>query len=356
MKILMLSPYDAVSHALWRRDLAEYLAERRPQLEVTQIALPPRYFSWRFRGNSLSLSRHAALGQDCDLVIATSMTDLAALRGLNPTVARVPVIVYCHENQFAYPDSHTEGQLERQLTSIYTLLSADRVFFNSAYNRDTFLDGADRLLRKMPDEVPAGVVEEIRKRSDVVPVALQQPDQQTGTARQGPVKIAWNHRWEADKGPALLAEIVQGLIASDCDFSMSLMGQQFRQVPTEIRECLAALESTGRLNHSGHIADREVYLRTLAEHDVVLSTARHEFQGLAVQEAMLRGCVPIVPDDLSYPEYVPAKYRYQSSVEAVELLRKCAVATERPAIDLSRYSWDAIGPVWLDRIREMTGT
>jgi len=53
---------------------------------------------------------------------------------------------------------------------------------------------------------------------------------------------------------------------------------------------------------------------------------------------------------------VPAKYRYQSSVEAVELLRKCAVATERPAIDLSRYSWDAIGPVWLDRIREMTGT
>lgn len=355
MKILMLSPYDAVSHALWRHDLAEYLSEQRPQYGVTQVALPPRYFSWRFRGNSLSLSRHAALGQDYDLIIATSMTDLAALRGLNPTVARVPVIVYCHENQFAYPDSHTEGQLERQLTGIYTLLSADRVFFNSAYNRDTFLEGADRLLRKMPDEVPAGVVEEIRGRSEVVPVALQQPDQQAEVARRGPMKIAWNHRWEADKGPALLAEIVQGLIASDCDFSMSLMGQQFRQVPIEIRECLDALESAGRLNHSGHIADREVYLQTLAQHDVVLSTAQHEFQGLAVQEAMLRGCVPIVPDGLSYPEYVPLEYRYQSGGEAVELLRKTAVAPAQPHIDLGRYRWDAIGPVWLERISEMTG-
>ncbi|MEK9871855.1 MAG: DUF3524 domain-containing protein [Gammaproteobacteria bacterium] len=356
MKILVLSPYDAVSHSLWRHDLADYLAQQLPDLEMTQIALPPRYFSWRFRGNSLSLSRHPALVQTYDLVIATSMTDLAALRGLCPPLACVPVIVYYHENQFVYPDSHSQGQLERQLTSLYTALSADRVLFNSVYNRDTFFAGADQLLGKMPDEVPAGTVDSIRARAEVVPVALSQPDVQAQSERQGPLRIAWNHRWEADKGPGLLAEIVERLLVSDLDFSMSLMGQQFRQVPVEISECLVALEAAGRLGHGGHIDDRERYLQALIEHDVVLSTAQHEFQGLAVQEAMLCGCVPVVPDNLSYPEYVPAEYRYKSGSEAVELLRKIVAEPVPAAIDLSRYSWDVIGPVWLDSITELIGT
>jgi len=37
----------------------------------------------------------------------------------------------------------------------------------------------------------------------------------------------------------------------------------------------------------------------------VLSTARHEFFGIAVVEALLAGCLPWLPDRLSYPELLP---------------------------------------------------
>ena len=121
MKILILSPYDAVSHALWRSDLADFLNSELTAATVCQVAMPPRHFSWRFRGNSLSLAHHEALQEEYDLVIATSMTDLSALRGLNNQMRDVPVIVYFHENQFAYPQGRQQHSLlEAQMVSPIT--------------------------------------------------------------------------------------------------------------------------------------------------------------------------------------------------------------------------------------------
>jgi hypothetical protein len=50
----------------------------------------------------------------------------------------------------------------------------------------------------------------------------------------------------------------------------------------------------------------------------VLSTALHDFQGLAIQEASLAGCTPFVPNDLSYPEYFPTAFRYQRCGQATQ--------------------------------------
>jgi len=44
---------------------------------------------------------------------------------------------------------------------------------------------------------------------------------------------------------------------------------------------------------------------------VVLSTARHDFQGLAIQEACFAGCTPLAPNRLVYPEYLPENLLYQ---------------------------------------------
>ena len=128
-----------------------------PEVDWTLLTLPPRYFSWRLRGNSLSWAMLArdALEADYDVLLATSMTDLSALRGLCPALCRLPTAVYFHENQFAYPGSDRQRQsVEPQMLNLYTALAADRVLFNSAYNRDSFLEGADELLRKLPDFSP----------------------------------------------------------------------------------------------------------------------------------------------------------------------------------------------------------
>ena len=49
---------------------------------------------------------------------------------------------------------------------------------------------------------------------------------------------------------------------------------------------------------------------------IVVSTAIHEFQGLAVMEAAGAGCRPLVPDGLCYREQYPADYRYPSGDSA----------------------------------------
>jgi glycosyltransferase involved in cell wall biosynthesis len=55
-----------------------------------------------------------------------------------------------------------------------------------------------------------------------------------------------------------------------------------------------------------------------------VSTARHEFFGVAVVEAIAAGALPLLPHRLSYPELVPqphGTYLYASPAELVEALR-----------------------------------
>ena len=173
MKILLLSAYDAASHRVWREGLVRHLAEH----DWTVLTLPPRFFAWRSRGNPLSwvFGESEILENKYDLIVATSMTNLAALKGIAPNMAVVPTLVYFHENQFAYPEQRERKEYQNyKLTNLYTALAADRVLFNSRYNMDTFLDGAAGLLSVMPDHVPKGIVKAVQDRSEVLSVPLEE--------------------------------------------------------------------------------------------------------------------------------------------------------------------------------------
>lgn len=60
------------------------------------------------------------------------------------------------------------------------------------------------------------------------------------------------------------------------------------------------------------------YYRLLAHAKIAVSTAYHEFWGIAQQEAMFLGCVPVVPDRLSYRELYPSMYRYDGVQQAAD--------------------------------------
>jgi len=236
MRILLLSAYDAHSHCRWR----EGLVAAFPEHDWTVLTLPPRNFLWRVRGNSLSwaFGERETLMQPYDLVIATSMTDFSALRGMVPSLARVPALVYCHENQFAYPDRRTAERNEPKLVSLYSVLAADCVVFNSSYNRDTFLEGVETFLAKMPDHVPPGITGRIRERSTVIPVPMEST-WFAGERRQpqdGPLVLVWNHRWEYDKGPEILFAALIKLQEAGTDFRIHVIGQQFCEQPPVFSE------------------------------------------------------------------------------------------------------------------------
>src|SRR5690606_16267725 len=94
-RVLLLSAYDAASHRRWRQQLESMV----PEYHWQTLTLAPRFFQWRIRGNPVSWFDEPCLQQPWDLVIATSMVDLATLRGLNPSLAKVPCLLYMHENQ-----------------------------------------------------------------------------------------------------------------------------------------------------------------------------------------------------------------------------------------------------------------
>ena len=366
---LLLSAYDAVSHRRWREQLTGMLDEFRWQ----QLTLPPRHFNWRIRGNSLSwgFGERATLENNFELLVCTSMVDLASLRGFVPALARLPTIVYVHENQFAYPGNSVQLQrVEPQITSVYTALCADRLIFNSHHNRDTFLQGSQALFKRLPDHVPAGLLDRLAQ-SQVLPVPL--PDALFSARAHKPVPndvltLVWNHRWEHDKGPDLLLAIVRLLIGGGVRFRLHLLGQQFRQSPPPMltlqEELTAYCLSTGiSPGHIGYIADPAQYYRTLAQANVVLSTADHDFQGLSILEATALGCTPLAPARLAYPEYLPESCLYHGDSREQQALAVAArlstwVALHSsgkalPAADVQTYAASAQKPAWRQLVSEL---
>jgi glycosyltransferase involved in cell wall biosynthesis len=308
------------------------------------------------------------------VLVATSMVDLATLRGLVPSLGAVPALLYFHENQFAYPaQAHQSSLLEAQMVSLYAALAADALAFNSAYNRDSFVDGVDALLTRLPDRVPPGIPQKLRDKALVLPVPIDLEVTKAATAPwpgaqgapgQRPLRLLWSGRFEHDKGGEGLLRLLQQLEGQGPAYELALTGQQFRSSPAVFAQIQA--EFRHRLVHFGFVESAD-YLQALRrEADLVLSTALHEFQGLAVLEAVAAGCLPVVPDRLSYPEIYPARFRYASrplepeaeAAAAAALVRQLAATLARgtaPVPDISAFGRAALQPRYLALLTRVAG-
>ncbi|MEM1113875.1 MAG: DUF3524 domain-containing protein [Pseudomonadota bacterium] len=369
-RVLLLSAYAAASHRYWRQRLADMLPLYRWRVEE----LPPRHFSWRVRGNPLhwhheGIGRHAA---QSDVLLATSMVDLATLRGLQPELARLPTALYFHENQFAYPlSSRGHGLLEAQMVSLYGALAADRLWFNSAFNLESFLDGLGSLLKRLPDLVPEGVVAVLRAKSSVLPVPVLAPTWEAGMPDRWPrrehaceLRLIWLGRLEHDKGGEQLLAALSGLERAGIRFRLAVVGQTFRELPGSFANIKNRFGY--RLVHFGYAEAVSDYHALLRGADLVLSTALHEFQGIAVMEAVMAGCRPLLPARQAYPEIYGQEYLYASHpddpeqeasavVEAVKalLMARDSQLTEAPSLD--GYEPDQLGQRYASAFTELRG-
>lgn len=316
-----MEPFLGGSHAQFVRTLTE----RSDGVDWTVLSLPGRHWKWRMRGSAAWFAHEleGSSAADFDVLLASSFLPLAELRGLVPWMAQVPTVLQFHENQLAYPAGPQTTEFERRrdhhfgFTQLVSALAADACLFNSAWNRDSFLEEGARLLARMPDAVRPDWTRTIADRSVVLPIPLGLPDVAPPLTAPTPEdralgpRIVWPHRFEHDKGPALLVATLRALLDRDTPFRLLLLGERHRRGSAVLDELRDALGD--RLVHDGHVPGRDAYVELLSRADLVLSTARHEFFGVAVAEAVWQGAFPLVPNALAYVERYPPECRYDPS-------------------------------------------
>ena len=321
LRVLAFESYDTGSHRSVRETVS-----RRSRHRWTWLTRPGRGWKWRMRLGAVELLEQAEAGGHLagpiDAIVATSLLGAADLRALLPPRLRVvPLVLYMHENQAAYPLSdHPRVDPQRDvhfaMTNLTSVLGADRVIWNSRWNFDSFVAGMNDILKR------ANAVElkhwqaRVEQRGIVIwppvepPPEPPPPEPPPPTASAGvshnSIRVVWPHRWEHDKGPDELLEIAERY-TEKLDLRWTILGERFPTVPPPLVEFEKRFAS--RIDHMGFEPDRRRYWQHLAGADWVLSTARHEYFGVAVVEALLAGCLPWLPDRLSYPELLPPDAR-----------------------------------------------
>jgi glycosyltransferase involved in cell wall biosynthesis len=363
MRVLFLEPYRGGSHKAF---LDGWSAHSRHAWTV--LGLPPYKWKWRMRHAAATFADDAAArvarGERWDAVVCSDMLDLASFRGLAPAAVRdLPAVAYFHENQLTYPvRCEEERDYHYGFTNMTTALAARAVWFNSAWHRDSFLDALARVLRRMPDHQPLDAPERIRARSAVQPQGIA-PAAAREARAPGPLRILWAARWEHDKDPDTFFAALDRLRDGGTPFRVSVVGERFRDVPPVFAR--ARERFAGQVDRWGYQEARADYERALLDADVVVSTARHEFFGISIVEAVAAGAFPVVPRRLAYPEVLAADanpdFFYDDGAPGLAR-RLAALAARVEAGDLwdgdakrgrrtvAPYLWDALAPVLDDAL------
>lgn len=87
------------------------------------------------------------------------------------------------------------------------------------------------------------------------------------------------------------------------------------------KEQLLLLKDCNFLRTKDIYTTKELYYKTLLDSDIAVSFALQETWGIAMQEAALANCIPLVPDRLSYSELFPQIFKFYGdvSVETTEI-------------------------------------
>jgi len=300
MRVLALEAYYGGSHKAF---VDGWRAHGRH--EWTLLTLPASKWKWRMRHAAvtwaLELRERIDDGERWDVLFCSDMLNLAEFLGLaSGEIRALPSVIYYHENQLTYPNRHeSEFDYHFVFTNMTSALAADRVWFNSGYHRDAFLGELPSFLKRMPDYQPVDVIERIRGKSTIQPPGISKMSVR-GPRREGPLRICWAGRWEHDKDPETFFEAIEILKSKGIDFRLSVIGEQFREIPGVFEKSTDAFKE--HIDRWGYQATREEYEAALLEADVIVSTAVHEFFGISVVEAIAAGAYPLLPRRLAYPE------------------------------------------------------
>ena len=348
LDVLALEPYYGGSHRAFLQGLC-----RHSRHKVTILGLPARKWKWRMRHAAVEFARRLRRRRTLpDVILSSDFLNVAEFAGLlPPRWQAVPRAIYFHENQLTYPMAdESQRDYHYAFTHLTSILASRAAYFNSQFHLEEFFSAMSALLRRMPDYAPLADLARARRRSrvlhlgcDLAPL-LRQPRRRDGSA-----VLLWTHRWEADKDPETFLRTVARLHRDGEDFRLILLGEHFDRARTDLEPLLSELAP--HILHAGYLPGRAAYRRMLSRADVVVSTARHEFFGMGVVEAIAAGAWPLLPSRLAYTEILPvrlhAEHLYRAQGQFVAKLRRAIRHIDqvrstdcRPAV--ARFNWPRI--------------
>ena len=326
------------------------------------VTMAGENWRWRMLGAALYIADNVPALEKYDGVIVSDLFNLADFKAL-VGLSCPPVLVYFHENQLTYPQPPGDkGVFQLGMINITSAMAADRVAFNSKMHRDAFLSAVPKFLKRGRDFRPKGIADRIRQKSEVLYPGITLPPYGDVVAEKqtDPPLIIWNHRWGFDKNYEAFFNAVEEINDSGVDFRLALMGENFGMIPQAFKQ--ARQKFMDKIVQFGYVTSRTAYEAWLKRGAVVISTAMQENFGMAVIEAMIMGCLPLLPDRLSYPEILPQAFHehflYQGRHDLAEKLfliisnyQRYEIIRNRLAQAMRSFLWEKVAGRY-DRLLE----
>jgi glycosyltransferase involved in cell wall biosynthesis len=353
LRLALVEAFYGGSHRAWA---SGYRASSLHDVHL--FTLPDTNWQWRLRGASVTLAEQfmAAVEREgpFDAVLASDMVDLAGFAGIaRRHVGGAPLVLYMHENQLTYPiavggpDNSAFARINWR-----SMRTADAVWFNSRFHLEDWFSALPGLLKRAPDHQHLDLIESTRERSEVMPVGVDLHRLDGPATPSSRTRLIWNQRWEHDKDPDALATGIVRLVAQGVDIDVIICGEAAGDVPHSLHDLQQRLAD--RVVHFGY-ASPEEYAELLRSADIVVSTARQEYFGIAITEAIYCGAFPVLPDRLVYPERLPedvhARCLYRDLGGLIERVKwavehpkeaAAITATLRPRMEV--YDWSMLAP------------
>uniref|UniRef100_UPI00398F6079 tRNA-queuosine alpha-mannosyltransferase isoform X6 n=1 Tax=Pristiophorus japonicus TaxID=55135 RepID=UPI00398F6079 len=298
MSVLMIEAFYGGSH----KQLLDLLQEEIEGCSIFTITA--KKWHWRARTASLYFMQTIPPSENYRVLFTSSVLNLAELVALRPDLAKLKKVLYFHENQLVYPVRKSqERDFQYGYNQVISCLVADVVVFNSAFNMESFLVSIGSFMKLIPDHRPKELEKLIRPKCQVLYFPIRFP------------VITREH----DKDPEVFFKTLLKLKENGLTFQVSVLGETFMDVPDIFAEARRELGSS--VLHWGYQSSKDDYLKVLCMADIVISTAKHEFFGVAMLEAVHCGCYPLCPKALVYPEIFPDVHLYSTPQQLFKRLQ-----------------------------------
>ncbi len=354
MNILLIEPYYTGSHKAWAK---EFQSQSRHTIDI--LSMKGQFWKWRMHGGGITMANEFLLNNlSPDLILATDMLDLTTFLALTrEKTSKIPAVLYFHENQMSYPWSDTDRDVQKNrdkhygFINIASSLSASHIFFNSNYHKQSFLSGANKLLKHFPDFQEMQSIQIIEEKSSVLPLGIDlvKFDKfKTKSAHPFPL-ILWNHRWEYDKNPDDFFETLFKLQEKKLKFEIAILGENFEKTPKIFNEAKFRLGE--KIIQFGYCPSLTDYAKWLWKADILPVTNFQEFFGVSIMEAVYCDIYPLLPNRLTYPDLFPESLLYNDQKELEDRL-EFALKNINYIRDQSfkkyaeKFDWSVMGPVY----------